>query len=301
MALDLKKALSELKSIDWKSEFENVNKDSFEKINRIFFSKIPLFLIPNKVYSSSVLNSMKLYRVRPVSQIKNYENYQEYSYPPNEKDVKNLRANIEGVPVFYGSLHPKTAIAEYVKNQKIINKEYTLALSVWEIKCIRDILATTLINNNNSNESIKSFGSNVVKAFKKYVEENFVNQDVDFILSLQDYIVESFCLKNDHIFSSYIAHKQLYQSKRKTDILFYPSIAENNSSINVAVNKDFANKFLKLKRVYLVKTSSSNLESPTFLGKTLTFEDNDYKKSEILDNELKMRVSLFVDFGDSIT
>lgn len=300
MKYDLKKALSELKSLDWKSKFDNVNTDVFEEINRMFFGKIPLFLIPNRVYKSSILSSVKIYRVRPLNQIRNYKNYHEYSYPPNETDVKNLRANIEGVPVLYGSLHPKTAITEYVKNQKPINSENTFALSVWEIKCNRDVFTTVLINDENSNQDIKPFGSNVVKSFKNYVKKTFLDEEVDFILNLQDYMVESFCLMNNHIFSSYIAHKQLYQSKRKTDILFYPSIAENKTSINVAINKDFTDKYLKLKRVYLVKSNSFDLQNSIFLGKVLTFEDNMFKRSNILDNELKMRASLFVDFGDSI-
>lgn len=301
MITDIKKALNKVKSINWKSKFKNVDVNSFEAINSLFFDIIPLFLIPNKVYNFSELNSLKFYRVRPHNQIENYKNYQVYSYPRKKELVKNNRANIKGVPVFYSSIHPKTTIIEYVKNQIQIKDSYLFSLSVWEMKCDREILVTTLINEKNSNEFIKSFTNNVVKSFVKHVQENFTKQEAVFIIELHNYMVNSFCLKNNHIFSSYIAHKQLYQSKKKTDILFYPSIAQNKNSMNMAVNKDFADKFLKLKRVYLVKSNPSDIEKPIFLGKVLFFENNSFQKEIIISNKLEMMSILHIDFKDSIT
>lgn len=300
MIVDLKKALYEIKSIDWKSKFNNVDINNFESINTLFFDKIPLFFIPNKVYNFSELNSLKFYRIRLNSQIKNYKNYQEYSYPLKKELVKNHRANIEGVPVFYSSIHPETAILEYVKNQTQIKNSYIFSLSVWEMICDREIRATILINENNSNDSIDFFSNKIVKSLVKHVQENFTKEEADFIIELHNYMVNSFCLKNNHIFSSYIAHKQLYQSKKKTDILFYPSIAQDKNSINIAVNKDFASKYLKLKRVYFVKTISSEIESPIFLGKALLFNNNIFQKEIIINNDLRMKTMLHLDFGDSI-
>jgi hypothetical protein len=68
----------------------------------------------------------------------------------------------------------------------------------------------------------------------------------------------------------------------------------------MAVNKDFTDKYLKLKRVYFIKSNTTDLHNPIILGKVLVFENNNFQKEILIKNELAMRSLLHVDFKDSI-
>jgi len=55
------------------------------------------------------------YRFRKLKEIKDFDNYLEYSYPKPEDCSRIMRANLPGFPVFYCSYHPTTAILEMEK------------------------------------------------------------------------------------------------------------------------------------------------------------------------------------------
>nr|WP_261793644.1 RES domain-containing protein [Psychroserpens burtonensis] len=255
--------------------------------------------MPSESYFKEQFNG-HYYRVRPLNDINNRQNFSEYTYPPKQF-VQNQRANIKNSPVFYSSIHPKTAVLEYVLNQKDEKENDLLALSVWNITCDRDIRVVNLLNEKNTKEGTKFLGINNTNSFKKYAESKFSAQDAQYMISLHEYFINSFCNKNSHIFSSYISYKCLYENPNfQVDILLYPSLVQNNSSINIALNTNFADKYLNLKRVYVVNTIRNEIERPTFYGDVMFFKNNLFEKEMILDNSTAMATLTHLDFRDSV-
>ncbi len=296
--IDLKKSLEKIKSINWKKKFKNVDESIFEEINQIYFSIFPFFLIPSQLYNTEQFNG-NYYRVRPYKEIKNHHSFSEYSYPPHEF-VKNQRANIKNHPVLYLSLHPKTSVLEYIVNQKDDSYNELLSLSVWNVNCDRDIRVINLLNEKTTKGATSFLGLHNTQSFKEYTESNFNTKDSKYLIELYQYFINSFCVKNDHIFSSYIAHKYLYTNEHQVDVLIYPSLAQDNTSINLAFNKSFSDKYLNLKRVYVINSFKKEVESPTIYGDVKFFKDNEFEKEMILDSYTKMYSLLNIDFGDSI-
>ncbi|WP_055444135.1 RES domain-containing protein [Lacinutrix himadriensis] len=298
MNTNLEKSLEKLKSIKWKKLFRNIDLIKFNEIDKAYFDMFPFFPISNEIFEPKEMNKGHYYRVRPLDEINDYRNFKEYSYPPKEF-VSNQRANIVGQPVFYSSIHPRTAVLEFVLNQRKYDQKRLLALSVWELKSKRNMSILKLVNESNSKNEIRSFAEHSSKSFKTFAENKF-GKHSNVIINLRNYFINSFCLKNNHVFSSYIAHKSLYDSKEKTDIIIYPSIAGDLSSINVAFNSDFADENLFLKRVYIVDSTKDNFVKSTVIGKVLTFENNEFKNETIIDNKILLNTLIELDFGDSI-
>lgn len=293
---DLKKSLEKIKSTDWDKKFKNLNLNGFEEINKYYFNIFPYLFIHSELYFKEQF-SHNLYRVRPFNEIVNRNNFSEYTYPP-EKYVNNQRANIEGKPVLYTSIHPKTAALEYVINQKNNQAEDLLALSVWSLKCDRDIRVVNFLSERTTSGDTKFLGVNSDESFKKYVKKEFPNEDAGLLIKLREFYIDSFCKIGKHVFSSFLAHHFLY--KAQTDILIYPSIAQKNSSLNIVFNKNFADEYLNLQRVYTIKSIRKEIEQPIIYGDVLFFKNNKFEKEMLLDNATAMTVITHLDFGDSV-
>jgi hypothetical protein len=293
---DFKEALIKIKSTDWERKFKYLNVETFEKINQYYSSILPFLIVPSEIYPSEQFNH-NLFRVRPFNKIKDRIDFSEYTYPPKNY-VKNQRANIDKQPVLYTSIHPKTATLEYVINQKNKEKVDLLALSVWNVNCDRNIRVVNFLNEKTTSDDIRFLGRNSDKSFKNYVKKEFLNENVSALIELRDFYINSFCEKGKHIFSSFLSHYFLY--KANVDVIIYPSIAQNNSSLNIVFNTDFADKYLNLQRVYTIKTIRKKIEKPVFYGDVLFFEKNKYKKEIIIDNSITMTTLTHIDFGDSV-
>ena len=165
-----------------------------------------------------------------------------------------------------------------------------------ELRIIKNFL-----NEKNTCDKTKFLGINNTNSFKKYAESTFGNADAKKLIQLHQYFINTFCDKNSHIFSSYLAHKCLYENSNfQVDILLYPSIAEKNASINIALNTNFADEYLNLLRVYTVNSIRKEVEKITFYGDVLFFKNNKFEKEMVLDNAIAMSTITHLDFGDSV-
>lgn len=295
---NLEKSLRKLKSINWEKKFRNLDTGKFGEINKLYFSLFPFLAVHSEFYSKEQFRT-NYYRVRPYEKIKTHTNFSEYIYPP-EDNVENQRANIKKHPVFYTSIHPKTAALEYVINQDDKKKEDLLSLSVWNVKCDREIRVVNFLSEKTTNGDIKFLGINSDKSFKQYIKKQFPNEDADIIIQLREFYINSFCERGKHVFSSFLAHHFLYDTNPNTDVLIYPSIAQNSSSLNIVFNKHFTNKYLNLQRVYVIKAIRKEMEQPTFYGDVLFFNNNVFEKEMVLSNATAMATITHIDFGDSV-
>ncbi|WP_245584982.1 hypothetical protein [Psychroserpens burtonensis] len=66
------------------------------------------------------------------------------------------------------------------------------------------------------------------------------------------------------------------------------------------MNTNFADKYLNLKRVYVVNTIRNEIERPTFYGDVMFFKNNLFEKEMILDNSTAMATLTHLDFRDSV-
>ena len=295
---DLEKSLRKLKSINWEKRFKNIDTNNFDEINKLYFNLFPFLAVHSEFYSKEQF-STNYYRVRPYEKIKTHTDFSEYTYPPKDF-VENQRANIKSHPVLYTSIHPKTAALEYVINQSDKKKEDLLSLSVWNVKCDRDIRVVNFLSEKTTKGDIKFLGVNSDNSFSKYIKKQFPNEDANIIIQLREFFINSFCQKGKHVFSSFLAHHFLYKCNPCTDVLIYPSITQNNSSLNIVFNKHFADKYLNLQRVYVINSMRNKIENPTFYGDVLFFNGNEFEKEMVLDNSLAMATITHIDFGDSV-
>lgn len=132
---EAKKYINELERIDWSQyngnnlkEYLDLNHQKITSISKVFST---LYLKPPK----ETKLPFKFFRVRAANQITNRTARCEYSYPPIYFS-KNLRANLEGFPVFYASDHPYTAMLEFVdqwNKDSTSYKDQDFVISKWSI------------------------------------------------------------------------------------------------------------------------------------------------------------------------
>jgi hypothetical protein len=166
---DLKRALKRIKSTNWEKKFKNIDINNFEEISKLYFSISPFIVVHSEKFFKEQFTH-NYYRVRPFEEIGKRKKISEYSYPPEEY-VNNQRANIKNHPVLYTSIHPKTASLEYVINQKNKLNEDLLALSVWSLKCDREIRVVNFLSEKSKNGDVKFLSINSDNSFKEYIEK----------------------------------------------------------------------------------------------------------------------------------
>lgn len=181
-----------------------------------------------------------------------------FSYPPNPK---RGRANLEGFPVFYCSVNPKTALLEM---KEVLTSGETYYVSEWKIDFLEDVLIQPLIYNSTTLEGSFEMSDIVKDQMEKVFSGGFFgslpDEQKENIKHLFLRLGDLFTLpgsENYHITSSY-AHSLLYDMKKQPvlplSILMYPSVTSEHKGINLAIHPDFVNsKMMSLNSVSKVK------------------------------------------------
>jgi hypothetical protein len=294
--MDLKKSLEKLSSIDWNKKFPVVDSKTFDEINSLYYNLFPFLAVHAEFYFKEQF-SESLFRVRPFKEIENRHNFSEYFYPP-ANHVKNQRANISANPVLYTSLHPETAVLEYVLNQNAKTDEIELSLSTWELRCDRNIKVANFISEETTFGDTKFLGISSDLQFRNYINKTFKSEDLNVLEELRKFYIKSFCTTDSHVFSSFLAHKFMHFGE--TDLIIYPSIIQNNTSLNIAFSKNFADKYLKLKTVYKIHTSKDNLKTPKFDNTVLFFKENKFGYEKVFNSREEFLLQIEEDFKDSL-
>ena len=118
-------------------------------------------------------------------------------------------------------------------------------------------------------------------------------------LALIKFLHDSFIKSNNYFISASLAHRTIFSKHQlSTDILMYPSIQTRFKGVNMAINPNFVNSSLKLKRLYIIdveqldilnwkfkvnlkKYATSNRKG--FDWKNINPENEDYKKLILKD------------------
>lgn len=238
----------------------NSNMDTSEIINYINKTLENGIILTEKI--SEGYGPLSLYRVTKG----NFDNFDPcnkncYSYPPSEFPDGSLckkgRANIEGSPVLYTSIHPMTAVFE-MKGE--IKPGETFYISRWVISpkekiIIHDLLfnTTTQIENNALNalvedhrKRIESIASNVSPKPSKGL--------VSSVRRMGDLFVMEDCTK--YYLTGAYSHFVLYEARKqgaRIDAVKFPSVEHRQESINYAIHPDLVNSdSMHLKEVFEV-------------------------------------------------
>lgn len=110
----------------------NIDELPYDAIRKIFFDNLDI--LPQIIAPYGEL-TIPIYRISIVDESKfDLTNIQSFSHPPFESCPKG-RCNLQGYPLFYGSISPDTALRERRKENNIpLEKGDEVYISQWQIK-----------------------------------------------------------------------------------------------------------------------------------------------------------------------
>lgn len=275
----VKRAIKKFEETGWPKFKENDSIEEFiETIVQQITSelgKFPNYLLllkPNKF-------PFRIFRVREVTESANFNLFTEHSYPP-ASFTKLGRCNFPKHPVFYGSNNPMTALAEVVRASDYKGKKF--CISSWEIIkseqtfVFENFLQTSLDSKNNFDLLAKSLIERVNEPF----EDKLPLEQKEGIIEFLKYIDSQFINDKSYSLSASLAHRRIYGKHNMcTDILLYPSVQTLMQGVNFAINPNFVDNHMRVKRFYIVELQSYDKESGEF---KITFHKyGDIKKNVI--------------------
>lgn len=257
---ELEAALRKFGSIDWNSirsrEAFNLIMDGIVALKPIIF------------YCKGMSFGSYIYRARSFDSFPGGANVSDsifrplsFSYPP---DPGLNRANFSGQPVFYGADNLKTAILE-IRNSK--EPECAInAISCWKVKP-------------GVNVKVRPFVTNLPRLLRQQPEKTFIGgvfaqyerlyrdlppELADSLRMLDEFHDRRFTTcsanRNEYYFTAWLADRVMLREHRGNpetqhlipDAILYKSVLPDGVGANFAIDRDFADKFLELKEVYLV-------------------------------------------------
>lgn len=291
-------AIEKLKKVDWPIFKEDIFIDDYiESIQKIIFNEFKI--IPNllRLFKPNKF-PLAFFRVRELDSFTNINLFAEHSYPPINI-TKFGRCNFPNHPVFYCSNNPLVALLEVVKEKDFVKKNY--CVSSWELVdgkedfVFQNFLHTELDKKNYFGALRDSEMEKVNEPFKNLLNEE---QKAGF-LTLIKFLHDSFITSNNYSLSASLAHRTIFSKhKLSTDILMYPSIQTRFKGVNMAINPNFVDSSMQLKRLYIIDVEEMDLIAGKFKinfkkyatsnrkgfdWKNIDPENEDYKKLIIKD------------------
>jgi hypothetical protein len=303
--------LDELENREWK-KYEK-GKDIEEYINELDSLLAPylgggihLFF---QNYESASDWHIPFFRIRNLVEIKNKYLRTEFSYPP-PSILSHQRANLPGFPVFYAASNPFVALQEVIKdkpNKDVLGGKY--CLSAWQIKGKEDFIFSKLMYDGVPKESPLHDLSVYDESLEpKEMKEWFTEEQRMSLVEIMKFYSRIFQNDSKYAISSFVSHRHLYNTKPngfRSDIVIYPSIQSNKSSLNFAIHPNFVDERMFLKSIYELTVfdftnSNRGHEVPIFTIEQFAVND----KGRIIWLDTHLNESLFYkhyseDIGDT--
>lgn len=258
-----------------------INKNSSNEIITELTLKYGFLLsVINKSNTTNFQND--LYRVRIANKDEKILEPGQLSYPKSK--VGAGRCNFENNPIFYCSDKSTTAIAEILKYKNPL--DHYLYLSVWKLKSGKDINIFPLLDKAKKKGLVKDID------ILKFIS----NEEKKNIAKKQLLEIEKFFYDADHSKSASICHIIFNRKILPCDCIFYPSIIDRETGINIALNTDFVDKNLIFQRAYKFELfgESGNYKTD-FLNYTLS--QNEFKWEKPNFEQLLFRTLVKKDLG----
>ena len=171
------------------------------------------------------------------------ENIEHFYCPPDYKTGLN-RCNIPGNPVLYLSSHFSVSTSEVIQSATDFNKPFYI--SDWKIRPNSNFYFTPFFS---PEFYLQKF---VTKSLSKTFRP-LTNRDRVIVFKTADLLIQSFRMK-EHVLSSIIAHKFIYDNPCETPVLFgYNSVLSTNESLNYSLHPNMINSIFYIHAIYEVK------------------------------------------------
>jgi len=206
-----------------------------------------IFPFGGTIIEPQVANSFSIFRVRKNLGEFEYPNLiSNFSYPPSALCTWAGRANLKYRPVFYGAMEPETALLEC--KPKLNDMLY---LSVWGIDSDNSFIWSSLLP---FDLPIENIWNQIAKKQKENVDRQSKLAGVEKNKELK-YLYETtakwFLLEDDgYTKSSWISNKYLY-GMTNVAVLAYPSISTARKTTCLAINPNFVDCYMKIKKTYM--------------------------------------------------
>jgi len=259
---EIENYIENFKNLNLKSYKKGDNvKDYIEYFNNQFAKCFKNGFIPYLIQKHELFDT-SFYRFRKFKEIKDFDNYLEYSYPRPENCTEIMRANLPRFPVFYCSHHPTTAILEM---EKWNDNETKYVVSKWVKKN-----KTFQFSHIPTYPDRPEFSDILIQTVQKWANgnESYKNGLIKFLEFVGNEIIKD----NDYSVSAYISYKYIYENN--IDLLSYPSCIDFRG-INFAISPNIIDKEIVLDRVYIVELGKERKITLSNIG---VFNDNKVDK-----------------------
>lgn len=233
----------------------NIDELPYDAIRKIFFDN--LNIIPKIINPYGDL-TIPIYRISIVDESKfDLTNIQSFSHPPFESCPKG-RCNLQGHPLFYGSISADTALRERRKeNNAPIEKGDEVYISQWQIKKGINFRYSQFIFGDDVQlgEWIRDLNQTNAEKIKQ-ISNSYSQNKQDAFMYLNNKLSKYFVSDNYNI-SSFLGHYILYDKRDsfplEADGIMYPSIQAGLNNINIAIHPNFVKSHLQLIQVQKIK------------------------------------------------
>lgn len=206
--------------------------------------------------------SLDIFRARELDSFKNIDLIREHSYPPLNV-VGMGRCNFPEYPVFYSSNDGMTALIEAVNATKKHNVKF--CISKWGINSpeselvFQNFLQIDLPKENHFNALNNQMKKYINTPFIKSFGKKLTMEQEKGLLEYLKFFHSIFIKDKTYSLSAAIAYKSIFADHNfRTDILMYPSVQTYFKGVNLAINPNFVENHLELKRLYVITLENYN-------------------------------------------
>lgn len=255
--VDVLKSITKLNNTEFPKFKNGESVSNFaDKISKILLNEFGFLINPKQLIDSNIFFS-KFYRVRELDSFTNIDLIREHSYPPID-NVTMGRCNFPGFPVFYCSNNPLTSLLEVARTFQGSSNKY--CISKWELVptneeiIFENFLQVELPDENEFSKIKENIQNKISDPFEKSLNKRLSREQEEGIIEYLKYLDNSFIKDEDYSVSASLAYRALYVNhKFRTDVLMYPSVQTVFKGINFAIQPNFVENNLKLKRLYIVR------------------------------------------------
>jgi tetratricopeptide (TPR) repeat protein len=219
--------------------------DSFNE--KLVFDAFSLTLVAQKMISPV----MKFYRIRKNlnEQREDISNPVAFSYPDAKFCTENGRAHIYGYPAFYCSDTMKVAVSEVRPEQDDL-----LYICEWNTNSVCQVRLCIIA----SDKSMKNSVFSEVQSFiYKQSEDIESGEEIRKWLSIREQITKLF-LEEFHPYANSSVYSYMLMYLFNVDMIVYPSFQWDDTLTNLAIKKEYVDKYLRLKKVYKVQMTADS-------------------------------------------
>ena len=301
------KSINSLKKITFPIYEDGQDVEEFvEKISEIIRTEFGFLFTPITPFKTKDFLS-RLFRAREVETFTNINLIREHSYPPIGITKKG-RCNFPKFPVFYCSDNPLTAVLEIARDRNDLDKNY--CISKWEVRksddfmMFENFLQTDLPEENQYKLLKDGLKEKISSPFKISFNKELEKTQEEGLIEYLEFLNLSFLNDSNYSLSATLAHKSLYaKHNMRTDALMYPSVKTQLKGVNLAIQPNFVENFLKLTRLYIVKLNNYNSAKDTVditISKYATVKKNVIFWSNLNPNDKIYNQMIKDDFGEMI-